>query len=261
MKILFIGDIVGAPGREAARRLLPEIKTIHQPDLILANAENATHGNGLQKKEYRELTEGLGIQVLTSGNHIWDKKAIFQDIHSFTKLIRPANFPPGVPGQEKLIVDCQGETLGIFNLMGRVFMPPYDDPFRTADRLLAEMNAEKVDHIMVDIHAEATSEKVALGWYLDGKVAAVIGTHTHVQTADERILPRGTAYITDAGFTGAADSVIGVDKAPILRRFQTMVPEKFDPPQGGPLQFNAVLIETGLAGGCAKIKRINQLCP
>ncbi|MFC1478859.1 TIGR00282 family metallophosphoesterase [Candidatus Margulisiibacteriota bacterium] len=259
MKVLFIGDIIGKPGRLAAGKLLPALKNKYKPDLVIANAENATHGNGLQKKTYIELVEDLKIDILTSGNHIWDKKEIFKDIDSFNKLVRPANFAPGVPGKEKLIIERSGVKTGILNLMGRVFMPPYDDPFRTADRIIQEMRQEDVDNIIVDIHAEATSEKVAMGWYLDGRVTAVIGTHTHVQTSDERILPQGTAYITDAGHTGAYNSVIGVDKKPIIKRFLTMMPVPFEPPEGGPVQFNGVFFETDKAGKAIKIERIVEL--
>ncbi|MFH1428678.1 MAG: TIGR00282 family metallophosphoesterase [Candidatus Margulisiibacteriota bacterium] len=259
MKVLFIGDIIGKPGRVSVEKILPGLRKKYQPDLVIANAENATHGNGLQKKTYIELVEDLKIDILTSGNHIWDKKEIFKNIDSFKRLVRPANFSPGVPGQEKIIIESAGVKTGIFNLMGRVFMPPYDDPFRTADRIIQGMMREDVDNIIVDIHAEATSEKVALGWYLDGRVTAVIGTHTHVQTADERILPEGTAYITDVGHTGAYNSVIGVDKKPIIKRFLTMMPVPFDPPEEGPVQFNGVFFETDQYGKAVKIKRVFEL--
>ena len=256
LKVLFIGDIVGELGREAVRQLLPDLKSKHQADLVIANAENVSHGNGLTKKHYFDLVTSLGIDFLTGGNHIWDKKDIFKDIRSFTKLVRPANFPPGVPGLEKLIVEVKGLKIGIFNLLGRVFMQSYDDPFRAADRMVDELRKDDVDITLVDIHAEATSEKVALGWYLDGRVSAIIGTHTHVQTADEKILPKGTAYITDVGFTGGSNSVIGVEIAPVLRRFQTQISAKFDPPSTGPMQFNAVVVEIGDDGKAINIERI-----
>ena len=258
IKILFIGDIVGAIGREVVRQLLPGLKSKHNINLVMANAENVSHGNGLTKKHYLELTNSLGIDLLTSGNHIWDKKDIFKDIRSLTKLVRPANFPPGIPGLEKLVVESNGLKIGVFNLLGRVFMPTYDDPFRCADRMVDELSKEDVDVILVDVHAEATSEKVALGWYLDGKVSAIIGTHTHVQTADERILPKGTAYITDVGFTGGSDSVIGVEKGPVLRRFQTQISIPLDPPKTGPMQLNGLVLEIGEDGKAISIERVME---
>ncbi|MFA5928226.1 MAG: TIGR00282 family metallophosphoesterase [Candidatus Margulisiibacteriota bacterium] len=259
MITLFIGDIIGSPGRAVTQKLLPGLKQKYAPDLIIANGENATHGNGLNRATYEELTGKMEIDVLTSGNHIWDKKEIFRDLASLTKLVRPANYPPGTPGQEKVIVECNGEKVGIINLLGRVFMPTYDDPFRAADRLVAELQKQGVKQIIVDIHAEATSEKAALAWYLDGRVSAVIGTHTHVQTADERLMPQGTAFITDAGQTGAYNSIIGVQKAPVLKRFLTMMYESFEPESSGPMQFNGVVIETDFRGKAKSIQRIYEV--
>ncbi|MDD5757430.1 MAG: TIGR00282 family metallophosphoesterase, partial [bacterium] len=203
MKVLFIADIMGQAGREAVARILPELKSKEQVDLVIANGENAAHGMGLTPNIARDLFH-LGIDVLTMGNHTWDKKEIL-DIIDDEPIVRPANYAPGVPGRGAILATTtNGVKVGILNLIGRVFMPPNDCPFRSADKVIEELKKE-TPVIIVDIHAEATSEKVAMGWYLDGKVSAVIGTHTHVQTADDRILPEGTAYLTDVGMTGPFD--------------------------------------------------------
>ncbi|MEW6335280.1 MAG: TIGR00282 family metallophosphoesterase, partial [Thermodesulfobacteriota bacterium] len=209
MKILFIGDIVGKPGRRAVRELLPGIVEDHRIDLVIANCENAAAGFGVTGEVIEELQD-CRIDVLTSGNHIWDKKEILEIIEGCDRLLRPANYPAGAPGRGCLVMTAPGGLrVGVINLAGRVFMHPLDCPFRTADREIGTLKS-RADVIIVDMHAEATSEKIAMGWYLDGRVGAVVGTHTHVQTADERILPGGTGYITDAGMTGPFDSVIGI---------------------------------------------------
>jgi metallophosphoesterase (TIGR00282 family) len=222
VKILFIGDIVGSPGRDIVAQLLPKIQKDEELDFIIANAENAAGGIGLTPKVAEELFL-YNIDVLTSGNHIWDKKEILEYIARQRRILRPCNYPPGVAGVGATVISRGNKKLGVLNLSGRVFMKNLDCPFRTALKEIEELK-EKVKVIVVDMHAEATSEKIAMGWFLDGKVSAVFGTHTHVQTADERILPNGTAYITDIGMAGSRDSVIGVKKELILERFLTQMP-------------------------------------
>lgn len=227
MKILFISDIVGKPGRRAVRELLPKIVGDHNIDVVIANGENAAGGFGLTQETTEELFKNH-INVITSGNHIWDKKEFEEHIEDYQNLLRPANYPDIAPGKGSLLYPRNsGGFIGVINLMGRVFMPPVDCPFRAADREIEKLKA-KTDIIIVDIHAEATSEKVALGWHLDGKVSAILGTHTHVQTADERVLPRGTAYISDVGMTGPLDSVIGIVIEGATKKFLTGIPHKFE---------------------------------
>ena len=262
LKALFIGDIIGRPGRNALYNLLPDLRKKFKPDLVIANAENAASGFGLTEKVYSELVDKLRIDILTSGNHIWDKKEVFTFIDKADKLIRPYNYPRSdVPGQGFQIVTMNGVKVAIANLIGCVFMGNFDSPFHRADDLLGEIGAE-VKCIILDFHAEATSEKNAIGWYLDGRVSAVIGTHTHVQTADERILPGGTAYISDAGMCGGIDSVIGVDKEKILERFLTQVPVKFTPAAGRAV-VNGVFLEidseTGKALKCEPIREYTEV--
>lgn len=240
MKILFIGDIVGKTGRLAVKSLLPLIVNKYKVDLVLANGENAAGGFGITEKVASELFS-YGIHVMTSGNHIWDKKESIPYIGKEARIIRPLNYPPGVPGYGSTAITMRGIRIGIINLSGRVFMSSTDCPFRVGmaeiERLRKETNI-----IIIDFHAEATSEKIAFGYYVDGKVSAVIGTHTHVQTADEKILPGGTAYITDVGMTGPSDSVIGIDKEQIIERFLLQMPRKFETARGGGI-FSAVVIE------------------
>jgi metallophosphoesterase (TIGR00282 family) len=249
MRILFIGDIVGRPGRELVRRGLAALVDHHQIDLVVANAENSAAGFGITR-EIGDQILGWGVDVMTSGNHIWDKKEALDYIGTEPRLLRPANFPSGVPGNGSYLARTQdGRTLGVVNIMGRVFMTPIDDPFAVVLREIEAMR-ERTRVIFVDFHAEATSEKIAMGWHLDGKVAALVGTHTHVQTADDRILPRGTAYLTDVGMTGPHDSVIGVEIEAALGRFRTALPAKFETASANP-RLNAVVIDaderTGLA--------------
>lgn len=254
MKILFVADLVGQPGREAVSKILPKLKNQEQLDLILANGENAAGGMGITSRIAHELFD-LGVNLITLGNHTWDKKEIMDVIDEET-IIRPANFPPGVPGRGAALINTEkGLRVGILNLVGRVFMAPNDCPFRAAEKLVSQLKTE-TNIIIVDMHAEATSEKVAMGWYLDGKVSAVIGTHTHVQTADERILPEGTAYITDVGMTGPHDSVIGIKKEIILQKFLFQMPVRFEVASGNVL-FNGVLLEIEEETGKAiSIKRL-----
>jgi metallophosphoesterase (TIGR00282 family) len=227
MRVLHIGDIVGDSGRKAVSSILPSIKKSHSPDLIIANCENLAGGFGVTEKTLREVFDA-GVDVMTSGNHIWDKKEALKIITQESRLIRPANYPPGVPGNTHFIFNTMsGAKCLVFNLLGRIFMDPLDCPFRTADKIIEEFK-DRVNIFLLDFHAEATSEKLAIAWYLQGRVSAVIGTHTHVQTADERILPLGTAYITDAGMTGSINSVIGMRKEEAIQRFLTFIPHKFE---------------------------------
>jgi hypothetical protein len=226
MRILFIGDIVGKPGRRAVRELVPEIISQYGIDFVIANCENAAAGFGVTRDVVEELFESR-IHVLTSGNHIWDKKEVMEFAEDYKSLLRPANYPSGAPGWGSVVMsDASGIHVGVISLVGRIFMTPVDCPFRKAEKEI-DILKKKAKIIVVDIHAEATSEKEALGWFLDGRVSAVVGTHTHVQTADEKILPEGTAYITDAGMTGPFNSIIGIRKDLILERFLLQLPNKF----------------------------------
>jgi metallophosphoesterase (TIGR00282 family) len=210
MRILFLGDVVGKPGRRAVSVLLPRLIDRERLDLVIANCENVAGGTGVDPKSVCELL-GAGVHVLTSGNHVWREKAIIEFIEHEPRLLRPANFPPGVPGRGWIVSEtAAGVTVGVVNLIGRVFMDSVDCPFRTAEALLPEVRA-RAHTIVVDMHGEATSEKAAMGWFLAGRVSAVLGSHTHVQTADERLLPGGTAYMTDVGMCGPTESVIGVE--------------------------------------------------
>jgi len=241
MRILFIGDIVGKPGREMVRKGVRALVEEHEIDLVIANAENAAAGFGITKDIGDTLLE-WGVDVMTSGNHIWDKKEAIDYIASEPRLLRPANYPAGVPGRGSYVAKTgDGRSVGIVNVMGRVFMANIDDPFQVVLREI-EAIRHRANVIIVDFHAEATSEKVAMGWYLDGKVAGVFGTHTHVQTADERILPNGTAVLTDVGMTGPHDGIIGMEREPSLARFLNAMPSRFEPATGNP-KLNAVMID------------------
>lgn len=227
MKILFIGDIIGRPGRRAVREILPKIVRDGEIDLVIANCENAAGGFGVTRDVVEDLY-GYGCHILTSGNHIWDKKEVLDFMGDYETFLRPANYPERTPGRGSVVMPTSGGVyIGVINVMGRVFMPALDCPFRTVEREMEKMGT-KAEVIIVDFHGEATSEKTAFGWYMDGRISAVVGTHTHVQTADERILPKGTAYITDAGMTGPFDSVIGMKKDLVLERFLLQMPNKFD---------------------------------
>ena len=254
MRILFIGDIVGAPGRRIVVERLEDIIGNEQADLVIANGENSASGFGITPRLTEELLS-TGIEVLSGGNHIWDRKEILDFIPREPRLLRPANFPAASPGKGLFRgTSRQGIPYAVLCLQGRIFMASNEDPFATADRELASLDPEtKV--ILVDIHAEATSEKQAMGWHLDGRVSAVVGTHTHVPTADERILPNGTAYITDVGMTGPHDSVIGMEKGAIIKRFLDGLPARFEVATGD-IQMNAVLIEVdSLSGRSVSIAR------
>jgi metallophosphoesterase (TIGR00282 family) len=241
IRVLFIGDVIGKKGRRLVSCLLPELRKEKEIDLVIANGENAAGGFGITRKTADELFSS-GVDLLTGGNHIFSKKEVYEIIDEYP-IIRPANYPPSVPGRGYII--CK--KVCVISLCGRTFMEPLDCPFRTADSIINEvLGVTKV--IIIDIHAEATSEKVALGWYLDGRVSAVIGTHTHIPTADARILPKGTAYITDIGMVGARNSVIGMNKAAILRRFLTQVPEKFETAKNDGI-FSGVILEIDMESG------------
>jgi metallophosphoesterase (TIGR00282 family) len=256
MRILFIGDVFGRPGRKAVERLLPSLREEYGPDLVIANAENAAAGNGITPDTAGELF-AAGVEVLTGGNHTWDKAEGVPVIDSDPRVLRPINYPPGTPGRGAAVVTAAGRPVGVVNVMGRIFMQPYDCPFRATDAAIEALSAE-TSILFVDVHAEATSEKIGLGWYLDGRVTAVVGTHTHVQTADERILPRGTAYLTDVGMTGPHDSVIGVRKELALRRMTAQMPVRFQPAEGD-IRLHAVLVEADPETGRARrIERIQR---
>lgn len=241
MKVLVIGDIMGEPGRRAIARQLPRVVSQHAVDLVIGNGENVAGGFGITPELAHELFE-MGLAVITTGNHAWDKKEIIEYIQHEPRLLRPANYPAGVPGRGSIVVETAGgERLGVLQLMGRVYMPVLDCPFQVARRELAQLKTE-TSAILVDMHAEATSEKMAMGHYLDGDVAAVVGTHTHVQTVDEQILPKGTAYITDIGMTGPIHSVIGIKKELAIEKFLNQMPRRFEVATG-PAVFSAVLIE------------------
>ncbi|AIY05821.1 hypothetical protein Plano_1856 [Planococcus sp. PAMC 21323] len=231
MKILFIGDIVGSIGRDALESYLPRLKRKYAPDVIIANGENAAAGRGITKAIYQDLLF-MGVDMVTMGNHTWDQKEIFDFIDEVDYLIRPANFSDEAPGRGMATVTKNGQTLSVINLHGRVFLPPHEDPFQKADELVAEAKAIS-PLVFVDFHAEATSEKIAMGWHLDGRASVVVGTHTHVQTADARILPNGTAYISDVGMTGPYDEILGMNKDAVLYRFKTNMPTRFEVPKRG----------------------------
>jgi hypothetical protein len=256
MKILFIGDIVGSPGRDIVVNRLADIVESRHIDLVIANGENSAAGFGITPRIAEQLF-AAGVEVLTGGNHIWDRKEILEYITHEPRIVRPANFPEGNPGSGLYVGTARnGVPYGVIDLQGRVFMASNDCPFRAADRELARIPAD-VRVIFVDIHAETTSEKEAMGWYLDGRVSAVIGTHTHVATADEHVLPNGTAFQTDVGMTGPHNGVIGMDKTAILRRFLDGQPARFEVASGD-VQMNTVLIDvdetTGRARGIERLR-------
>lgn len=259
VKILFVGDIVGKPGRQALSRELHRLVDRHTIDIVIANGENAAGGFGLTVEVARELF-GHGIHLLTGGNHIWDKKEQVAFIMSDSRIVRPANYPDGAPGTGSAILTTPGGVkVAVLNLEGRVFMKSLECPFLVADREIKRLKQE-TPIIFVDLHAEATSEKSALGWYLDGRVSALVGTHTHVQTADERILPQGTAFLTDVGMTGSFDSVIGMGKEETIHRFLTQLPSKFEVGKKD-IRLNAVVIRVDETSGKAvSIERINIPC-
>ena len=259
MKILFIGDVVGKPGRQAVATLVPKLRAERGVEFVIANGENSAHGVGLTATTVSALFDA-GVNVITSGDHIWDQKEIYEVSEHEPRLLRPLNVAPTAPGRGSIIVNVDGKcAVGVLNLVGRVFMPPCDCPFRAAEAEVARLRRE-TNIIIVDLHAEATSEKIAMGRFLDGKVSAVIGTHTHVATADECILPHGTAYITDAGMCGPHDSVLGRDTEAVLRRFLTQLPQKLEVATGN-VQLCGVIVEVDEDSGRARhIERVRLPC-
>jgi 2',3'-cyclic-nucleotide 2'-phosphodiesterase len=239
LTVICVGDVFGEPGRRAVQMLLPRLKKQHEADLAVVNVENSASGFGVTPLIARTFLE-QGVDVMTSGNHIWDKKEIIEYIGKENLLLRPANYPPGTPGAGSIVIKAGPHKVAVLNLMGRVFLPQLDCPFRKADEELERLRAE-TPIIVVDMHAEATSESQAMGWHLDGRVSVVVGTHRHVQTADERLLPKGTAYITDLGLTGPTDSVIGVEPELALARFLSGMPNRFEPAKGPAMLQGAVI--------------------
>jgi 2',3'-cyclic-nucleotide 2'-phosphodiesterase len=250
MHLLFIGDVVGSPGRDMVKEYLPKLKEKYRPNITIINGENAAGGKGITEKIYRQFLEN-GAQAVTLGNHAWDNREVFEFIETAKYLVRPANFPKGAPGKGLVFLKINELEVAIINLQGRTFMNPIDCPFQKADELVEQARA-RTPFIFVDFHAEVTSEKQAMGWYLDGRVSAVVGTHTHVQTADSRILPGGTGYLTDVGMTGPYDGILGVEKEAVLKRFLTGLPVRFEVPTTGRTQLSAVLLELDRKTGYTK---------
>ncbi len=258
MKVLFLGDVFGKPGREVLKKKLKSIVDENDIDFTIANGENAAGGIGITPVICKTLLDA-GVDIVTSGNHIYKKREIYDYIEQEPRLLKPANYPPATPGKGYHVMsDRNNNKIGVINICGRIFIDYYDCPFRCMDKILERVKKE-TRIVIVDFHAEATSEKIAMGWYLDNRVSAVLGTHTHVQTADERILPGGTAYITDVGMVGPRDSVIGVKRENIIKRFITMMPQKFTVAEGDCL-INAVVIDIDRRSGRANsIKRLNLI--
>jgi metallophosphoesterase (TIGR00282 family) len=257
--VLAVGDVYGEPGRRALLALLPGLKREHEVDCTVVNVENAAAGFGVTPQIARAFLAG-GVDVMTSGNHIWDKREIVEYIARENLLLRPANYPSGTPGAGFIVVKAGPHKVAVLNLMGRVFLPTLDCPFRKADLELPRLR-EETPIIVVDMHGEATSEKQAMGWYLAGRVSAVVGTHSHVQTADERILPGGTAFLTDLGMTGPVDSVIGVDRELAIQRFLSQMPNRFEPAKGPTALCGAVIRIDPESGKALEIQRLQVPLP
>lgn len=259
LRILLIGDIMGRPGRQAVTRLVPRWRSEGRVDFVLANVENCAGGKGVTAATVREILDA-GVDIATTGNHVWDNKDVFNFIESEPRMLRPANYPPWaeVPGRGSAVIESEaGVAVGIINLQGRVFMEPLECPFHTAEQLVAELR-QRTPIILVDFHAEATSEKQAMGWHLDGQVSAVFGTHTHVQTADERVLPKGTAYMTDLGMTGAQDSVIGMKPEEVLVRFRRSLPSRFEVAEKNVQLCGALVTVDRDTGSAVAIERVRE---
>ncbi|MFC0474656.1 TIGR00282 family metallophosphoesterase [Robertmurraya beringensis] len=255
MNILFVGDVVGSPGRDMVKEYVPRLKEKYRPHITIINGENAAGGKGITEKIYRGFLE-VGAQAVTLGNHTWDNRDIFEFIDDAKYMVRPANFPEDNPGKGIVYLKMNQDEIAIISLQGRTFMQPNNCPFRKADELIEEAS-KRTPIIFVDFHAEATSEKLAMGWYLDGRVTAVVGTHTHVQTADNRILPQGTAYISDVGMTGPYDGILGMDREIVIRRFLSNLPARFEVPDTDKTQLGAVHIELDKKTG--KAKKIDRI--
>jgi len=256
MNILFIGDVVGRPGRRMLVRLISELVEECDAQLVVVNVENAAGGAGMSRKIHDQLV-GMGVDALTSGNHVWDRRDFIKEVDDCDRLVRPANFAPNTPGKGWIVIETDLGPAAVINLAGRVYMPPADCPFRAIDDVLEQLDPD-VKIKIIDLHAEATSEKIAMANYLDGRASALIGTHTHVQTADEKVFPQGLAYISDAGMTGPSDSVIGVKVAPVLERFLTGMSRRFEPATG-PVELNGVHVACDPRTGKAKsIRRVRR---
>jgi 2',3'-cyclic-nucleotide 2'-phosphodiesterase len=254
-RILFVADVVGRPGRAAVAALLPGLREELRPHLTILNGENSAGGFGITAATIKEL-RAAGADVITTGNHVWDQKQFVEEILTVDRVLRPSNYPPGAPGRGSTVVEADGEQVLVMNLQGRIFLPDLDDPFREADAVLAANPGPRI--VFCDMHAEATSEKSAMGWHLAGRASAVVGTHTHVPTADARVLPGGTAYVTDVGMVGPRDSVIGVQKEAALGRFLTGMPHRFET-ASGVVTFNSVLVTISRRTGRAtSIQRIDR---
>ncbi len=254
MRILFIGDIVGKVGRQAISEWLPKLKQRYHPTVTIVNAENAAHGKGLTEKIYKELLRN-GVDFMTMGNHTYGQREIYDFIQDATRLVRPANFPDEAPGIGMCIINLNNKKLAVINLQGRSFMPDIDDPFKKANQLIEEAQKE-TDYIFIDFHAETTSEKNAMAWFLDGRASAVVGTHTHIQTSDNRILPQGTAFITDVGMTGYYDGILGINRDEIIKRFLTSLPQRHVVPDEGRSVLSGVIVDLKEDGTAKNIERI-----
>ncbi|NMO96240.1 TIGR00282 family metallophosphoesterase [Paenibacillus lemnae] len=256
INIIFIGDIVGSTGRKALRAVLPALKSKYNPHIIIANGENAASGRGITSAIANEFFN-WGVHGITMGNHTWDNREIFEFIDDEPRMIRPANFPPGTPGRGHTVIKANGKELAIVNLQGRTFLPAIDCPFRAADEIVDGLR-KKHKHILVDFHAEATSEKIAMGWHMDGRASIVVGTHTHVQSNDDTILPEGTAYLTDTGMVGSKEGILGMQRDSVLYKFKTQLPARFQVDEGK-WHFHAVFVQldddTGIAKKIEKIRR------
>ena len=254
-RILFVADVVGQPGRDAVKAILPGLKRELGADLAIVNGENAAGGFGLTSKLVAEL-KAAGADVITTGNHVFAQKEFVPELPNLERVLRPANYPPAAPGRGSCVVEVAGRQVLVMNLMGRIFLDHLDDPFRAADSILATHPDVKI--VFCDMHAEATSEKTAMGWHLDGRASAVVGTHTHIPTADARVLPKGTAYVTDVGMVGPRDGCIGMDKDVVLQRFLTGVPNRFVV-ASGPVTFNSVVVTiSGSTGRATSIQRVDR---
>jgi len=258
VKLLFIGDIVGKPGRRAVRDLVPGLRREHALDLVIANGENSAGGSGITVKTAEEIF-AAGVDVITSGDHLWDQKEVVDLLHGETRFLRPLNYPPGTPGQGSVIIQHPGlPPLAVLNLQGRTFMPTLENPFLMAESEVTRLRSHTL-LVFVDFHAEATSEKIAMARMLDGRISALIGTHTHVQTADEQIFPGGTAFLCDAGFTGPHESVIGREIEPVLQRFLTSMPQRFEVAKER-VYLQGAIVEIDNASGMARhIQRVSIL--
>jgi metallophosphoesterase (TIGR00282 family) len=253
VKLLFVGDVVGSPGRRALEALLPGLRETHAPDFVVVNGENAAGGVGITERLARSML-GLGVDVITLGNHAYRHSEVFGFLDGGAPIVRPANYPKADPGRGHTVVERGGMRLGVVNLAGTLFLGSVRNPFAEADALLSDLR-DRADYVLVDFHAEATSEKVAMGWYLDGRVTGCVGTHTHVPTADARVLPGGSAYVTDVGMTGAREGVIGVERDQAIRRFMTQTHVKLETATGDPW-LNGVLIEAGDDGRARSIEQL-----